>query len=131
MEITGPNEVKITNDEHIYELIKLIKHKYENVCHFYRGPLWKTAERKYNDKLVWRSFHLINHHIYELQERGDLKIKKSYWRVSGRGNVNPLSREEAIEIISKRTDYVEDSDLGDLGPNDDPEIPYRTPNCDF
>jgi putative N-acetylmannosamine-6-phosphate epimerase len=57
--------------------------------------------------------------------------KNVYLRVSGRGNVNEITKEEAIEIIGLRKGYIEDSDLRDIGPNDDPEIPYNTPNCDF
>jgi hypothetical protein len=124
MEITAPNTIKVSTEEKIFELIKLIRHKYDKSCHFYRGPLWKIGERSYNEKLVNTTYHLVNGHVYELQENGAAKVSKTYWRVSGRGNVNPISREEAIEIVDKRTDYVEDVDLLDLGPDDDPAIPY-------
>ncbi len=131
MDIIAPNTVKVNApDEQIYELIKLIKHKYDNTCHFLRGPLWRTAKRTYSEKLINCRFHLVNHHIYELQENGSAKVTKSYWKVSGRGNINLITREEAIEVIDKRTDYVEDIDLLDLGPDDDPSVPYYG-NCDW
>ena len=131
MEVTAPNSVKIeAPDEQIYELIKLIRHKYDNSCHFLRGPMWRTGKRTYNEKLVNSQFHLVNHHIYEVQKNDDIKLVKTYWRVSGRGNVNPITRTEAIEIIDKRTDYVEDSDLWEVPADDSGAIPYN-PSCDW
>jgi hypothetical protein len=44
--------------------------------------------------------------------------------------VNEITKDEAVEIIKDRTGYVEDSFLS-LPESEDPEIPYRTANCDW
>jgi hypothetical protein len=130
MEVLEPNLVTIPVEEQIYELIKLIKDSPNNKVEFLMGPLWRVDTVTYNEKLVSRIYHLINHHIYVVQTPG-IKGKGVYLRVSGRGNVNEITKEEAIEIVGLRKGYVEDGELGNIGPNDDPEIPYLTPNCDF
>ena len=131
MEIVAQNRVKVPVDEFIYELIKVIKPKYSgDSCRFLEGPLWSTHKRTYNEKLVNRSYWLVNHHLYRVFKIESGRAVSTYWRVSGRGNVNPITKEEAIEVINNRVGYIEDSDL-ELPPNDDPEIPYNTPTCDW
>ena len=132
MEIISPNRVKVPVEEQLFELITLIKPTHDNEgCSFLEGPLWKIGERTYNEKLVNRTFHLPNHHIYRLQRIESGRVKSTYWRISGRGNVNLVTKEEAIEVVKNRSGYVDDYDLMNIGPNDDPEIPYRTATCDW
>jgi hypothetical protein len=134
VEATGPNIVKVPIDEQLFELITLIKptHRDEG-CSFLEGPLWAAAKRTYNEKLVNRTYHLPNHHLYRLQKVEGSRVKSTYWRVSGRGNLNLVTKEEAIEVIGQRSGYVDDYDLMNFGPKTDPDpaIPYTTPNCDF
>ena len=131
MEFVAQNRVKVPIDEFIYELIKVIKptHPGES-CRFLEAPLWSTHKRTYNEKLVNRSYWLVNHHLYRVFKIENGRAKSTYWRISGRGNANEITKDEAIEIVNTRVGYVEDSDL-DPGPNDDPAIPYRTATCDF
>ena len=130
MEVIEPNLVTIPAEDQIYELIKLIKDSRGNKVDFLMGPLWREDTITYDGKLVSRIYHLINHHIYIVQTLG-VAGKNVYLRVSGRGNVNEITKEEAIEIIGLRKGYIEDSDLRDIGPNDDPEILYLTSTCDW
>ena len=132
MEITGPNNLKLNIDESVFELIKLIKPTHpEDACKCLEGPLWTVAKRTYKEKLVSRHYHLINHHLYVVRSINGVVPSYVYLRVSGRGNINEVTKDEAFEVIKTRVGYVEDSDLADLGPNTDPEIPYRTATCDF
>ena len=132
MEITGPNNLKLSIEESVFELIKLIKPTHpKDSCKFLEGPLWTVAKRTYKDKLVSRHYHLINHHLYKVSFRNAVDSEHTYLRVSGRGNINTITREEAIEVINTRVGYIEDSELMELPPNDDPEIPYLTATCDF
>ena len=134
MEFVSPNTIKVPVEESIYELITLIKPEHEkDKCLFMEGPLWKTGERTYKEKLVNRTYHLPNHHLYRLQTKENGRIKSIYLRVSGRGNVNEISREEAVEVVKNRSGYVDDYDLMNFGPERDPDpaIPYLTSNCDW
>ena len=132
MEIAGQNTIKVAADEEISELIKLIKPTYPNEnCKFLEGYIWATAKRTYNEKLVNRTFHLINHHLYVVKAIGGVTPKHTYLRVSGRGNINVVTREEALDVVNKRVGYVEDSDLMKCPADDSGEIPYNTPTCDW
>ena len=133
MQILAPNRIKLdSNDESVFELIKVIKPTHTgDSCRFFEGPLWIESKRKYNDKLVSRIYHLISHHLYKVSLRNAVDSEHTYLRVSGRGNINTITREEAIEVINTRVGYIEDSELMELPPNDDPEIPYLTATCDF
>jgi hypothetical protein len=132
MQVVGPNRIKLELNESVFELIKLIKPTHlGDVCSFLEGPLWMDSPpRKYNGRLVSRSYWLINHHLYKVSLRNQVRSKHTYLRVSGRGNVNEITKDEAVEIIKDRTGYVEDSFLS-LPESEDPEIPYRTANCDW
>ena len=132
MEIGGPNVIKVPANEEIAELIKLIKPTHPGYsCRFLEGYIWATARRTYNEKLVNRTYHLISHHLYVIKSINGVVPKHVYIRVSGRGNINEVTRDEAIEIINTRVGYVEDSELMELPLSDDPEIPYRTATCDW
>jgi hypothetical protein len=132
MEVIAPNQIKLRVDERIYELIQLIKPTHEGEsCSFLEGPLWATSKTTYREKLVHRSYWLINHHLYAIYKIDGPRTVVTYWRVSGRGNVNEITREDAVEVVNTRVGYVEDSALMELPPNDDPAIPYQTVNCDW
>jgi hypothetical protein len=93
--------------------------------------LWREGEpKKYRNKLINTTYHVISHHIYELQENGVAKVTKTYWRISGRGNPHEITREEAIEIIYARKGYIDDYDSMNLGPDTSPNIPYNA-SCDW
>ena len=126
IEITGPNSVKLPLSEHIYEVISLIKPTHDKEkCTFLEGPLWATRRGHYNDKLVNLSFWLTNHHIYALYKMDVWPIEKAtYYRVSGRGNINEIDYERAFALVNERVGYIEDSDM-DLGVETDPSIPYQ------
>ena len=134
MEVVAQNTIKVPVEEQLFELITLIKPEHDgDVCKFLEGYLWPTAKRTYNEKLVNRTYHVVNHHLYRLQEteNGGVRMKSTYLRVSGRGNVNEVSKDEAIDAVKERTGYVEDSDLWKFPADDSGEIPYNTPNCDW
>lgn len=126
MEIVGNNVAKLRLDERIYEVISIIKptHKTEPYT-FLEGNLWATKMGYYNDKLVTRRYWLINHHIYSTHKMDGPTDRVSYWLVSGRGNINEIPYEKAFALVNERVGYVEDSDLAELGPNDEPSIPYQ------
>jgi hypothetical protein len=131
-EVVSPNTIKVPVEEQLFELIKLIKPEHDgDTCKFLEGYLWATAKRTYNEKLVNRTYWVVNHHLYRLEERNGVKSKSTYWRISGRGNVNQVTKEEAIEVVKERTGYVEDSDLWKFPADDSGEIPYRTATCDW
>ena len=132
IEITGPNSVKLPLSEHIYEVISLIKPTHDKEeCTFLEGPLWATRRGHYNDKLVNLSFWLTNHHIYAVYKTEVWPVEKAtYYRVSGRGNINEVTLEEAIDAVKKRKGYIEDFELMNkifaIGLEEpDPSIPYE------
>ncbi len=126
MEIVGHNAAKLRLDERIYEVISIIKptHKTEPYT-FLEGSIWSVRKTYYNDKLVNRVYHTPNHHIYAVHKMDGPTDKVSYWLVSGRGNINEISYERAFALVNERVGYVEDSDLAELGLNDEPSIPYQ------
>jgi len=132
MEIIGPNTLKLKLDERVYELINLIKptHPGES-CKFLEGSIWVTRKTYYNEKLANRVYHLINHHLYVVKLTEGVRRKEVYLRVSGRGNINEITREEAMDVVNTRVGYIEDSTLQELPPDDDPAVPYRTVTCDW
>jgi len=132
MEIIGPNTLKLKLDERVYELITLIKptHPGES-CKFLEGSIWAIRRTYYNDKLANRVYHLINHHLYVVKLTEAVRRKEVYLRVSGRGNINEITREDAMEVVNTRVGYIEDSALQELPPDDDPSVPYNTVNCDW
>jgi hypothetical protein len=129
VEILGPNAIKIQLDEKIEELIKIIEPTHDGEGRdFLKGPLWIQRKTKYNDKLVSRTYHLINHHLYAVSKVNGTRRNHTYLRVSGRGNVNTISKDEATDIVCKRKGYVLDIDVADIGQTDlpkDPSIPYE------
>ena len=132
MRVEGPNKIKLELEESIFELIKLIKPTHPgDSCRFLEGPLWAESTRKYNGWLVNRTYHVINHHLYKISLRNGVRSRHTYLRVSGRGNVNEITKDEAMEIIKDRVGYVEDSTLMDIVPETDPAIPYTTVSCDW
>jgi hypothetical protein len=127
VEVIAPNQIKLRIDEQIFELVSLIKptHKTE-ACTFLEGPLWAASKTTYRDKLVHRSYWVINHHLYSIREINGPDETVTYWRVSGRGNINQITREDAIEVVNTRVGYVEDSDLMEIPLKDpEPAIPYN------
>ena len=125
MEIVGNNTAKLRLDERIYEVISIIKptHKTEPYT-FLEGNLQIARKGFYNDKLVNRVYHVINHHIYSTHKMDGPTDRVSYWLVSGRGNINEISYERAFALVNERVGYIEDSDM-DLGVETDPAIPYQ------
>ena len=125
MEIVGNNTAKLRLDERIYEVISIIKptHKTEPY-NFLEGNLQIARKGFYNDKLVNRVYHVINHHIYSTHKMDGPTDRVAYWLVSGRGNINEISYERAFALVNERVGYIEDSDM-DLGVETDPAIPYQ------
>lgn len=125
MEIVGHNAAKLRLDERIYEVISIIKptHKTEPYT-FLEGNLQVTRKGFYNDKLVTRSYHLVNHHLYATHYMDGPTEKVEYWLVSGRGNINEIPFTKAFALINERVGYIEDSDM-ELGAETDPAIPYQ------
>jgi len=125
MEIVGNNTAKLRLDERIYEVISIIKptHKTEPY-NFLEGNLQIARKGFYNDKLVNRVYHVINHHIYSTHKMDGPTDRVSYWLVSGRGNINEISYERAFALVNERVGYIEDSDM-ELGVETDPAIPYQ------
>lgn len=126
MEVVDHNTIKLNHDERIFEVISLIKPTHDKEkCTFLEGHIWGSKKTYYNNKLANRFFHVVNHHIYSIYHMEGPNEKVSYWLVSGRGNVNPISYEQAFALVNERVGYVEDSDLAELGPNTEPSIPYQ------
>jgi hypothetical protein len=127
IEIVGHNTAKLRLDERIYEVISIIKPTHmTEPYNFLEGNLWVTRKGFYNDKLVNRVYHLINHHIYSTYKMDGPTECATYWLVSGRGNINEITYEKACALVNERVGYVEDSDLAvKFGPNDEPAIPYE------
>lgn len=125
MEIVSSNTAKLRLDERIYEVISIIKptHKTEPY-NFLEGNLQIARKGFYNDKLVNRVYHVINHHIYSTHKMDGPTDRVSYWLVSGRGNINEISYERAFALVNERVGYIEDSDM-ELGVETDPAIPYQ------
>jgi hypothetical protein len=73
--------------------------------------LWIREEGIYAKKLVSRTYHLINHHVYVVRKNVNAKGIKTYLLVSGRGNINEITREKACVIVKKRKKYVDDYTL--------------------
>lgn len=101
--------VKLRPDESIFELIKLIKpSRKQDTCTFLKGPLWMVGKTMYKEKLANRIYSLIKRHVYRVEHADKGLIVCTYLKVSSKGNVHEITREEACEIIDARTDYVED-----------------------
>lgn len=131
MQILGPNKIKLELNERVFELIRLIKPTHAgDRCRFLEGPIWTEATRKYKGRLVSRMYHLINHHCYKVSHGTGVNSSHTYLRVSGRGNVNCITKEEAMEAV-RSSGYISDADLIKLPQDDNPEIPYLTVNCDY
>ena len=129
MQIVGPNTIKVPIEEKIEELIQIIEPTHDGEDRdFLKGPLWSSRKTKYNDKLVSRTYHVINHHVYAVSSVNGTRRKHTYLRVSGRGNINEMTREDAIEVVCQRKGYVLDIDIADVDKIDvpkDPSIPYE------
>ncbi|MGA3315282.1 MAG: hypothetical protein ABSC64_02450 [Candidatus Korobacteraceae bacterium] len=80
---------------------------------FLEGPLWKIdATRHEGGVIESRIYHLVNHHVYVIRTLdAGVDSDTFYIQVSGRGNVNEISRENALEVVGLRTGYVEDYDF--------------------
>jgi hypothetical protein len=130
MDVMDPNKIKLPLDERIYEIINIIKPTHDTEPYtFLEGHIWAVRKTYYNDKLANRVYHLINHHIYAVYRMKGAVEKVEYYRVSGRGNVNLISEEEALAAVKKRKGYIEDfelmNEIFEMSMEDpDPSIPY-------
>jgi hypothetical protein len=131
MDVMEPNKIKLPLDEKINEVIQIVKptHEHES-CSFLEGPLWAVRKTFYNDKLANRVYHLVNHHLYAVYRMKGAVETVTYLKVSGRGNINEVTLEDAIDAVKKRKGYIDDFELMNeifesTAENPDPSIPYN------